>query len=342
MIVERVQLMVAGAAVLALAAIAATQTWRLSQARDELQHLQVQVERERAQAAQAAADAQSRARAEEQRRAQALQEVERETETRNRSARVDAAAAGAAGDGLRVRADALAASCGGSTVDSSAAVGGATTADAGRVLANMLGDVTRAAVELAAIADERGAAGSACERAYESLTSKQGEHMSEHRYKVSDQAAPLAALRVDVDAFVNQAHPTMRALVRDAANTHNAAIDLMLGEGDFADDWERLEYAADGSLLPYDPGQFAPGVDGICIEMRSRQSPTTGLDAEMVRDRVLRIMTADPWHPVARQWMVLHTRCYPMMSQRDRPVWDDVMQAQAAAGAAIIKQTKEH
>lgn len=34
------------------------------------------------------------------------------------------------------------------------------------------------------------------------------------------------------------------------------------------------------------------------------------------------------------------TRCYPMMAQRDRPVWDDVMQAQAAAGAAIIKQTR--
>ena len=30
----------------------------------------------------------------------------------------------------------------------------------------------------------------------------------------------------------------------------------------------------------------------------------------------------------------------PALTQRDRPVWDDVMHAQAAAGAAIIKQTK--
>jgi len=44
---------------------------------------------------------------------------------------------------------------------------------------------------------------------------------------------------------------------------------------------------------------------------------------------------------VARQWMVLHTRCYPMMTQRDRPVWDDVMQAQAAAGAAIIQHHRD-
>lgn len=170
MIIERVQLMVAGAAVLALAAIAATQTWRLTQVRDELQDLQVQVERERAQAAQAAADAQSKARAEEQRRAQALQEVERDAAIRIERARVDAASARSAADGLRVRAAALAASCGGPAAGTAPAHSSSSAADAGRLLADMLDRVARHAVEIAAVADERAAAGAACERAYDSLT----------------------------------------------------------------------------------------------------------------------------------------------------------------------------
>lgn len=64
--------------------------------------------------------------------------------------------ADAAGDGLRVAAVALAASA--------PADGCQATANAARVLAELLGEVERAGREMARIADERGAAGLACER----------------------------------------------------------------------------------------------------------------------------------------------------------------------------------
>lgn len=64
--------------------------------------------------------------------------------------------ADAAGDGLRVAAAAVAASA--------PADGCEATANAARVLAELLGTVERAGRDMARIADERGAAGVACER----------------------------------------------------------------------------------------------------------------------------------------------------------------------------------
>lgn len=132
-------------------------------------------------------------------------------------------------------------------------------------------------------------------------------------YKTSDQCAPLAALRVDVDAESGKAHPTMQAMVRDACNHHNAAIDLMLGDGDFADDWEPVPLDGNGNpiRMAHDPGAFAVALDSICIELRSKQSPTSYPDAEMVRHRVGLVANIDIAHPVARHWRVLQARCYP-------------------------------
>lgn len=132
-------------------------------------------------------------------------------------------------------------------------------------------------------------------------------------YKTSDQCAPLAALRVDVDAEASAAHPTMQAVVRDACNHHNAAIDLMTGEGAFADAWEPAALDEDGNpiRLAHDPGAFAVPLDGICIELRSKQAPTSYPDADLIRHRVGLVANIDAGHPVAKHWRVLQFRCYP-------------------------------
>lgn len=132
-------------------------------------------------------------------------------------------------------------------------------------------------------------------------------------YRISDQAAPLAHLRVDVDAEANAAHPTMQRVVREACNHHNAALDLLLGEGDFARDWEPP--ALDGRGQPvhqaHDPGVFAVALDSLCVELRSKQAPTSYPDADLVRHRVGLVCNLDGGHPVAKHWRVLQARCYP-------------------------------
>lgn len=132
-------------------------------------------------------------------------------------------------------------------------------------------------------------------------------------YKTSDQCAPLAFLRVDVDAEVSAAHPTMQDMVRAACNNHNAAIDLLLGEGDFASDWDPVTLDDDGNpiRLAHDSGAFAVPLDSLCIELRSKQTPTSYPDADMVRHRVGLVCNIDTAHPVAKHWRVLQARCYP-------------------------------
>jgi hypothetical protein len=89
-----------------------------------------------------------------------------------RRVRSDAAAADIAGRGLRDRARAIAAACGASA----AATGGAASAPE-YLLADVLGRLEEAGRELALTADERGAAGAACQRLYNSLSVTNGtEH----------------------------------------------------------------------------------------------------------------------------------------------------------------------
>jgi hypothetical protein len=69
--------------------------------------------------------------------------------------------AAAAGDGLRIRAQSAAASAAGSCE---------AAADTSRMLADLLGSVEAEGRRLAEIADERGAAGEACQRAFDAMS----------------------------------------------------------------------------------------------------------------------------------------------------------------------------
>lgn len=97
-------------------------------------------------------------------------EVQKDAQERIRAAAVDAARARDAAGILQRRAEALAAQCSPSRdqagPDPTFAERGAAAADPGTVLTNMLRGVAAAAAELAAVADARGAAGVACEKAY--------------------------------------------------------------------------------------------------------------------------------------------------------------------------------
>lgn len=141
-------------------------------------------------------------------------------------------------------------------------------------------------------------------------------------YQISDQSAPLENLRVDVEARVAECAPEMRTAARAACEARNDAIDLLRGTGRFADAWLQIAMLADGTPAPYDPGPAAPGLDAICIEIRSVQSPYSPLDAAMVQDRVMRIASGDQAHPVAVNWRVLHRACYPFVDAP--PEWADL------------------
>jgi regulator of protease activity HflC (stomatin/prohibitin superfamily) len=114
--------------------------------------------------------AEQAARAEEQRRAEAQKEVERETQRLLDRAEADRLAAVAAADGVRQRAQRLAAQCGAAPVHPGAAGGGQAAEGPGLVLADVLSRIDGRAGELAAAYDRARAAGLACERAYNALT----------------------------------------------------------------------------------------------------------------------------------------------------------------------------
>ena len=98
-------------------------------------------------------------------------EVQKNAQERIRVAAADAARARDAADILQRRAEIVAAQCANPSRDQtgpdpSFAGRGSPTPDPGTVLTNMLRGVAAAAAELAAVADARGAAGAACEKAY--------------------------------------------------------------------------------------------------------------------------------------------------------------------------------
>lgn len=128
-------------------------------------------ERERADAAVALANATEQARQTEAQWRARHQEVQAHAQTKARSAAADAARARDAIDGLQRRAEIIAAQCANPVRDSgpdpSFAGRGQAAQDPGAMLAQLLRGVTQAAAELAAVADARGVAGTACERAYE-------------------------------------------------------------------------------------------------------------------------------------------------------------------------------
>jgi hypothetical protein len=110
------------------------------------------------------------ARAEDQRRITAIREVADNAARLAEERRVAALDADRAAVSLRDRIAALAAKCSRPASGAGVAASGPSAPDAGRMLAELSGRLEAAGRELAAIADARGAAGSACERAYGALT----------------------------------------------------------------------------------------------------------------------------------------------------------------------------
>lgn len=126
---------------------------------------------------QAAAEARARAlqadATETTRRLEAQRAIADQAQTAARAADVDAAAARAAADRLRQR---LAAATSGARPASSATAAGSAPANDTEILCpDLLGRALDAARLYAGIADQRGGAGTACERSYDALTNHHKE-----------------------------------------------------------------------------------------------------------------------------------------------------------------------
>ena len=172
MIGGRVMVYAVAAALAAAVAGVAVQSVRLGAALRDAAGLRATMAQEGRQAAERALAQAQAFRFEERRRSSAAQEVERVAQNQAARVRAHVVGARAAGDGLRVAAAAFA-SGGGAASHPGTAASSSPAGDRSQVLADMLGRAVAEAVELARIADERGTAGAACERAYRSLTDDQ-------------------------------------------------------------------------------------------------------------------------------------------------------------------------
>ena len=165
--------MIWAAAVLALAALLGLQTVRLADeqrahAKTIENHATELAKRERE-----ARDAVMAARTEEQRRTKAAQEIADETQAQLDQVRDDADAARTAGERLRKRVAELSAAVGrGAGKDPAAAGAGAPAEKTADLLADVQRRLDEAANGLAEFADRANAAGAACERIHDALTSR--------------------------------------------------------------------------------------------------------------------------------------------------------------------------
>jgi len=160
-----------GAACIGLVVLSGMLLWELRGAEITLARERAERAQEREKLVAEALAASEAARALEARWQAAHTEVQTDAQNRIRAASADAARARSAADSLQRRAEVIAAQCANPQRDSAApALGGAAAQDPGVVLANLLRGVAQAAGELAAVADARGAAGTACERAYDAIS----------------------------------------------------------------------------------------------------------------------------------------------------------------------------
>ena len=125
---------------------------------------------ERAAQLAAAASASEANRSVEQQRAQAAKEIERNAVLTQAAARVAAGRTVAAADGLRQRAAVVIAACDRPASNPGAAPPGQPASSPIDLLADLQRRLEDAAGQLAAVADQRGAAGDACVDAYDLLT----------------------------------------------------------------------------------------------------------------------------------------------------------------------------
>jgi hypothetical protein len=160
-----------GAACIGLVVLSGTLLWELRGAEITLARERAERAQEREKLVAEALAASEAARALEARWRAQHTEVQTDAQNRIRTASADAARARSAADSLQRRAEVIAAQCANPQRDGAGpAPGGAAAQDPGVVLANLLRGVAQAAGELAAVADARGAAGTACERAYDAIS----------------------------------------------------------------------------------------------------------------------------------------------------------------------------
>lgn len=146
------------------------QTLRLAHAQRDLAETKAVWSADRAQAAEVARKAEADARAEEQRRAAAQKEITDEYDRKLQAARADAVIADAAAGRLQQRVVALIAAAREAARHPETVQPSPAADDPAGMLADVLGRCVARVRLLATAADERGAAGSACEREYDALT----------------------------------------------------------------------------------------------------------------------------------------------------------------------------
>lgn len=159
-----------GIALAVLALVFGVQQVRISNVRAELAACGEQRAKERALAIDTAASAVQSAIAEERKIANAISEVLKDERKKTEALADDVRAGAAVADGLRQRARALAAACGGrGPADPPPTPGSTPAADAGQMLADMLVRLEADGRELAEYADRARIAGQTCERSYDAL-----------------------------------------------------------------------------------------------------------------------------------------------------------------------------
>lgn len=168
--VLRIVMWAVGAGLFIALAFGAWQSFRLAEVRTLLAQAQRDRAADAAEAERAAREQERAHRAQEDRWTLALRKASHDAEHQIEAARADAVRADAAGRRLQQRVDALAAAARRAAAHPAAADAGPPADDPAGVLADLQRRADEAAGLMARVADERGAAGLACERAFDALT----------------------------------------------------------------------------------------------------------------------------------------------------------------------------
>jgi predicted RNA methylase len=119
-------------------------------------------------------------------------------------------------------------------------------------------------------------------------------------HRPSEFAATLLPLKTDLEAQLQNTHPTMVQWVANSIERRNAVIDLCNGIGEFADAFEQPD-AQGHYATGYDPKQADVLAEALVQHLRgtawwSRQDP------EVVKFFLGRIAQNDKTHPFVANW----------------------------------------
>ena len=160
------------AAVAVMAALLGLQTVRLADERTAHANAVSAFNAAAAKAEREARQAVEDARTEERRRTDAVQEIANEAQSKLDQALADAGVARSAGERLRERIAQLTAACRAAASNPGAASSGAPAEATADLLADVQRRLDEAADGIAGFADKSAAAGKACERSYDALTTR--------------------------------------------------------------------------------------------------------------------------------------------------------------------------